>query len=183
LRNAVGNITIQTTPGLNAAFGDVVPVGGTLRQRQNVDLIHAEGVEAGLIWNPTENVSVTVQYLYTRPHIVRSTANPGLDGLDLAEVARNQGSLAVEWRPWQGATWRAEGQAQSGEFDDDQNTRRLAGYMVVNLFLQQAIGRGVAFYVRGDNVFDRTIEAGLSADGLFTIGTPRTITAGLRLTL
>jgi len=38
----------------------------------------------------------------------------------------------------------------------------------------------LVLFVSGDNVFDRTIEAGKAADGTVTIGMPQVFSAGIR---
>ena len=183
LRDAVGNVTVRSAPGLDPVLNVVVPAGGVLRQRRNIDRVHSEGIETELTWRARDNISLTARYLYTAPTISRSASQPALEGLDLAQVARHQATFSVSWQPWNGATWRAEGLLASGQFDDDQNTRRLSGYATVDLYLEQAVSERVAVYARGDNLFDRTIEAGRSADGLVTVGTPRAATVGFRVKL
>jgi vitamin B12 transporter len=57
--------------------------------------------------------------------------------------------------------------ASSHRFDDAENLRRLAGYAIVNLTAEWQIGKGVALFVRGDNVTDRdyVLASGFATPG------------------
>lgn len=183
LSNAVGNITVRSAPGLDPILNVVVPAGGVLRQRRNIDRIRSEGVEASVAWTLGPRLDLDLRYLYNAPRIARSADQPGLAGLDLAQVARHQGFAALRWRPWSGALWRAEGHLSSFQYEDDLNSRRLAGYVTLDLYAEQALTPVAAIYLSAANLFDRTVEAGRSADGLVTVGMSRTVAAGVRLRL
>ena len=78
---------------------------------------------------------------------------------------------------------RAEGHFAGSQFEDDINSRRLGGTATLDLYAEQALTPTATFFVSADNLFDRTIEAGRSADGLITVGTPRVVAAGVRFRL
>ncbi len=63
LDDAVGNITLSSTPS------------GAVRQRQNIDLILAPGVEATADWQPLPALRFRAAYLFTHPTI-RRAADP-----------------------------------------------------------------------------------------------------------
>jgi iron complex outermembrane receptor protein len=151
-----------------------------LRQRQNIDRIRTRGGEIEVLWRALPNLDITARYIYTDPKVIKSAAAPALVGLQLAEVARNQGMVEVAWQPTEGSLVRLSGHAFSGQYDDDQNTRRLKGYATVDLYAEAAITPNIAVFINGENLFDRTIEAGKAADGTVTIGMPRVITGGVR---
>jgi len=181
LNDAVSNITIATTPGFNAELGVFVPGGGTLRQRRNLDRIEVDGFEAEAIWAVTEQIELAFRYLYTNPKVKRSTDEPTLAGNRLAQVARHQGTLSAVWRPDDRWTVKAEGRAVSGQYDDDQNLRRLSGYAVFDLYADMAVTDYATLFVSAENIFDKTIEAGISADGLVSVGLPRVVAGGIRM--
>jgi len=178
--NAVGNVTIQTTPGLNVAFGDVVPAGGSLQQRQNIDRVRSQGAELEVTWAVTSALDLTARYLYTDPKITKDAAVPSLVGLQLPEVANHQAMLEASWKPRDGTVFKVSGHASSGQFDDDQNTRHLKGYVTADLYAEQTLNTQAVFFISGDNLFDRTIEAGKAPDGTVTIGMPRLFSTGIR---
>jgi vitamin B12 transporter len=57
--------------------------------------------------------------------------------------------------------------ASSHRFDDAANTRRLAGYAIVNVGAEWSVGHGVTLLLRGDNVGDRdyTLASGYATPG------------------
>jgi outer membrane receptor protein involved in Fe transport len=180
LNNAVGNITVQTTPGLNTALNVVVPAGGVLRQRQNVDRIEADGVELSAALRISDGFSVSADYLYTNPRVTRAAAQPTLQGLRLAEVARHQASLSAVYRPTADWTLRVDGRVASNLYDDDQNTRLLKGYFAMDAYADYAITSYATVFISGENITDKTVEAGKSADGLITVGNPQVFSGGVR---
>jgi vitamin B12 transporter len=92
----------------------------------------------------------------------------------LPRRARRHASLA--WTRQLGAArFIAEVVGSSQRFDDAENTRRLAGYAVVNLALEYAVDPRTTLFLRSDNVFDRDYE--IAAD--FSTGGAR-VSAGVR---
>lgn len=181
LANAVGNITISTTPGPDPTTGAVVPVGGVLRQRQNVDQIIANGFESEVVWGVTEAIDLSASYLFTTPRITRAPAQPNLVGLRLAQVARNQAVFTAIFRPDTTWTLKSEVRVSSSQFDDDQNTRLLKSFAVVDLYADHEITAYATAFVGVENLFNAVTQAGRSADGLITVGSPLTVSGGLRV--
>ena len=180
LNNAVGNITVQTTPGTNVALNVVVPAGGVLRQRQNINSIEADGIELSAKAEISKTFAVDADYLYTNPRITRAANQPALQGLRLAEVAQHQFSLSAVYKPTPELTLHATGRAASNIYDDDQNTRLLKGYVVMDLYADYAITSYATLFVSGENITDKTVEAGKSADGIVTVGAPQIFSGGVR---
>ena len=180
LQNAVGNITVQTTPGNNVALNVVVPAGGVLRQRQNINNIEADGIELSAKAEISKTFAINADYLYTNPRVTRAANQPSLQGLRLAEVARHQVSLAGVYRPMPELTLRVAGRAASNIYDDDQNTRLLKGYVVMDAYADYAITPYATVFVSGENITNKIVEAGKSVDGLVTVGAPQIFSGGVR---
>ncbi|MGE4063107.1 MAG: TonB-dependent receptor [Rhodospirillaceae bacterium] len=180
LANGIGNVTIQSTPGLNPVFNVFVPAGGVLRQRQNIRRSVSYGFEADTGVQLTDELRAELGYLFTDPEIKRSDVEPALAGKRLAQVSRHQGTAALHWRQsaW---TLRGELRATSASFEDDLNSRTLKGYILANIYAGLRVTDFAELSLSADNVFDTTIEAGKSADGRITIGAPRIISAGVRV--
>ncbi|MDX2222778.1 MAG: TonB-dependent receptor, partial [Rhodospirillaceae bacterium] len=181
LTDAVANITVRTAPGLDPVLGVFVPVGGVLRQRRNLGRIAADGIEAEATWRVSDALALTARYLFTDPTVRRSPDQPDLVGKRLAQVARHQGTLAVSWQPAARLTIDAQLRATSRQFDDDQNLRTLRGYVVSDLSLGFALIERAELFLAAENLFDRTIETGRSADGLISVGQRRQFAGGVRL--
>jgi outer membrane receptor protein involved in Fe transport len=180
LKNAVTNVTVRTTPGLDPVLGVVVPVGGVLRQRQNLSRIVANGVEADLTTELAQGWQGAVRYLYTSPKVTRSPQQLALQGLRVAQVARHQGSAQLTWTTLQDFRLSAAVRGVSAQFDDDLNARALRGFVVVDASGEMPLSEDVRLNVAVENLFDRTVESARSADGLVSVGTPRTVRLGLR---
>jgi len=181
LTDAVTNVTVRTAPGLDPGLNVVVPPGGVLRQRRNLSRIVTDGVEADLTADLDARWRLTLRYLYSAPTVARSPQQPALRGLRLAQVPRHQATAELTWRSAEGAAVSALVRGAGPQFDDDQNTRRLAGYAVADLSAEVRLGEGLALTAAVENLFDRTVEAGRSADGLVSVGTPRSARLGLRV--
>ncbi len=181
ISDAVSNTTITTTPGFNAELGAFVPSGGSLRQRRNLDRIEVDGIEAEAVWSLSGGFDLALRYLYTDPKVKRNTDDPALVGNRLAQVARHQGTITAVWRPDDRWTLKVEGRAVSGQFDDDQNVRRLSGFAVLDIYVDMAVTDNATLFISAENVLDRTIEAGISGTGLVTVGLPRVVASGLRM--
>ena len=69
----------------------------------------------------------------------------------------------------------------AGQFEDDQNTRRLAPATTLDGFASLPLTRTLAVEARAENVFDERGEAGNTGADLIERATPRTIWLGLRL--
>ncbi len=181
LKDAVTNVTVRATPGLDPNLNVVVPVGGVLRQRQNIERIMANGIEVDFTADFSPQWQTALRYLYTSPEVTRSLRQPALQGLRLAQVSRHQASVQLTWKPTEAASAVASLRGAGHQFDDDQNTRVLRGYVVADLSGDLSITPTARLTLAIENIFDRTVESGRSADGLVSIGTPRTARLGLRV--
>jgi len=103
------------------------------------------------------------QWRDTRVHASVDLQSPTDDASDhlLPRRARRHGVVSLTQSF---AAWRLTGEtvASSERFDDAENTRRLAGYAIVNLVVEWTVTPQTVLFVRADNVFDRHYE--LAAD-------------------
>lgn len=97
---------------------------------------------------------------------------------DLARRPRLMANARVVWTP--DAAWSVGASASfSGKrFDDISERVPLTSFMVVNLFSTYAVGDRLQVYGRVENVFDQQYGTAAGYRSL-----PRTVTAGMRLTL
>ncbi|HEV2804726.1 MAG TPA: TonB-dependent receptor [Chthoniobacterales bacterium] len=181
LEDAVSNVTIGFGPGTFDP-GGFIPAGGVLRQRRNIDLVVAPGVEANAEWQIVPALRAKAAYLFTRPTIERA-ADHTLVGNLLAQTPEHVVTAGLEWDPT--PKWRFGIQARhsSRQFEDDQNSRSLAPFTVCDLMAGYEFNDHVSAALRVENVFDTQIETGRSADGLISIGAPRLVTLQMRVGL
>ncbi|MBM3515005.1 MAG: TonB-dependent receptor [Alphaproteobacteria bacterium] len=181
LKDSVVNITLRSTPGLEPSTGVVVPAGGVVRQRRNVPRAVSDGIEAEAKFAIGRNLDLTARYLFADPNIRRSPDQPALVGARLAQIPRHQVSIGLDAQLADRLDARLQFRSVSSQFDDDLNQRRLAAATVVDARFGFGMTEAIGLYIAAENLFDREIEAGRAADGLASVGTPRTVTAGVSL--
>ena len=181
LENAIGNVTVGVGPGTFEP-GGFIPAGGVLRQRQNLDVVLAPGFDLACEVQLAPSLLLKASYLFTQPTIHKA-ADPALEGRLLAQTPEHSAAATAEWKPT--SKWFVTGQIRySGrQFEDDQNSRKLAPFASVDAAIFYEISSNVSAGLKIENLFDTEIETGRSASDLVTIGTPRVVTVQLRCAL
>ncbi len=169
LDDAIANVTLSTSP-----------TGAATRQRQNIDAVRSRGVEleaeAALgQWH------LLASYAYTGARVRADGPALALDGLRPAQTPRHTASTTVAWTAspdGPGAALTARYVAP--QFEDDQNNRTLDDALTFDASIRLPLLQKVSLELRGENLTDRRIEAGISGAGLVERATPRTLWVGLR---
>jgi outer membrane receptor protein involved in Fe transport len=156
----------------------LIPAGGTLRQRQNIDLVLAPGFEATVTWQLHPSLRLRASYLFTNPK-VKEAIDPLLEGKLLAQTPQNVISAGIDWMP--APKWRLTGQARwvDRQFEDDQNSRVLAPFTTIDASLSYDFSAHFSAALRVENLFNEQVETGKSADDLVSIGAPRLVSISL----
>ncbi len=173
LDDAIVNVTLGAGPGTFPP-GVFVPAGGAYRQRLNAGAIEAVGIEAqaggalgaGFEWRAALN--------YTDAEI---------GGLRPAQAPQWSASGGIDWRVGNGAAIVADVVYESGRFEDDVNSRRLAPATILDLRLEQELTAALSVYAAVENALDADIETAESGDGVESFGAPPIARLGLRLRL
>ncbi|QJE74578.1 TonB-dependent receptor [Aerophototrophica crusticola] len=173
LENAVDNVVLQETPGLNAATGVFVPAGGSLAQRRGLDRVVANGIEAELDWAARDDLRFRLSYLYSDSEIERAQGFAALEGNRLGQAPKHQGTAEAEWQPLDPLVLRLQVRAVGESFEDSRNTRTLAPYVTGDAYVGYDITDAVHLFATVENLTDRTIETGKRTDGLVNIGPGR----------
>jgi vitamin B12 transporter len=181
LEDAVSNTTIGFGPG-NFEPGGFVPAGGVLRQRRNLDLVVAPGVETTAEWQIVPGLRAKLAYLFTEPTIEQASER-ALIGNRLAQTPKHLVTAGVEWSPTAKWNFGAQIRHVSSQFEDDQNSRTLEPFTVCDVMAGYEFNEHVSASLRVENLFDTQIETGRSADGLISIGALRLMTLQVRLAL
>jgi outer membrane receptor protein involved in Fe transport len=165
----IANITLSTTPTL------------ITRRRQNLGRTRSRGVEMDASIFLSNSVEVSIGYLYADSVVVENPANPALEGLRVAQVPQNQGTVRIAWHP--SPVWIATAavRAADNQFEDDENTLPLGAMAVLDALLEAPIFRGLSVFVAGENLLDRRYT--VARTPVTNTGAPRAFRGGFRLRL
>ena len=150
----------------------------TLRQRQNLPAIDAQGVEASLGLQFGQ-VSLDGSLAYTDAAIDGSGDSIALDGNRPPQTPELSFSATLAWQP--AAGWRLAGTVRhvGSQFEDDQETTSLPAATTLDAFLQVPISGEISAVLRGENLLDEEIVT-RNSGGAIDLGVPRTLWFGLR---
>ena len=178
LHDSIANVTLGQGPGVFPGVG-FVPAGGEYRQRQNLDRINVQGLEASAQasrgpWSLYLGASATD----AKVRAVGPAAQ--LDGLRPAQTARF--ALTAS------GGWERSGRAVSlllrhvgAQFEDDLNQRSLPAATTIDAFGAFPLTSRLQLVARGENLLNERVVAGVDGDGAIERATPRTLWLGLRL--
>ncbi|TXC70407.1 TonB-dependent receptor [Sphingomonas ginsenosidivorax] len=171
LKSAIANVTTATPP-------QMLPGVTTYRIRQNLDAIRAHGFELDASWRPGP-VGLQASWSHTSSRVEGSGIAAALDGLRPAQTPRDQVSGTIDGH-YRGATASLTLRHIARQFEDDQNIRVLAPATTLDAYAALPIAAGFVAELRGENLFDVRVEAGVTGAGIVERATPRTLWAGLR---
>lgn len=179
LDNAIANVTLGQGAGTFPGVG-FVAIGGTYRQRQNLDAIVSKGmeIEAGL--SVTDDLELLFGYAYVDAEVRASGVSAPLDGLRPAQVPRH--FVTASFNYGRGADFSVDGKLRylGRQYEDDANSRVLDDAVTADLSFGYALMDKLYVELRAENLFDARIEAAISSAGIIERATPRTIWFGLR---
>lgn len=167
LRDAVTNVTL---------------VPGVLRERRNLDRVRVQGLEAALRARPHASLQLEAAYLFTDARVIDpgSAAPASLEGNRLAQVPRHTVTTSVHWSAPFAVQLTARARWFSVQFEDDENTLRLAPAATVDLGVSRRFGARWELFLAIENLFDTEVQTGRTATGVVSIAPPRWSRAGVR---
>ena len=167
---------------VDVAF-DPVTGEATTRVRRNLGLARTVGCEAEGVYELLPGLTVSASYLFADATLVRSSADPDLEGNRLAQIPRHAVTFGGRYRNPDLFTLAAEGRFVDDQFEDEENLQRLTGYFLVNASLSRRLPfwNGEAF-IAGENLADHEYPVDRGG-GILNVGTPLTVFGGLRFRL
>jgi vitamin B12 transporter len=155
----------------------------TIRERRNSDEIRATGVEIESDLRVLPTLSVNGQITFTSSRFRGSLAAPALEGNRVPQVPRVQFGAGVTWVAPQMISLAAQVRGSGNQYDDDLNSPafELEPYAVVDMMLSRPVVRAVQGFFSVENLFDQDYDTGRTP--LRTIGWPRTVRVGVRVSL
>jgi outer membrane receptor protein involved in Fe transport len=175
VKDLIANVTLATP------LPDC-PAGTTCRQRQNLELARIQGVEAELDVRLARDWRLFAAYLFSDARVVDAPSQPALEGKRLAQVPENTATLGIQYRNPALFNVSALGRYIGSQYEDDLNTLRLGSYFVVDVLVSRAVTRWLEVFGAVENLFDSTYTVGRTSEGVISIGAPRIVRGGLRLT-
>jgi outer membrane receptor protein involved in Fe transport len=169
LEDAIGNVTTA-----------IAANGAHTYLRENLDAITSKGAELDArlalgAW------SLSASYAYTDAHVRTKGAAIALDGLRPAQTAKNSASATLAWTaPRKGPALSATLRYVGPQFEDDLNTETLKGAVTLDATALVPIAHGFSIELRGENLSNTRVEAGISGDDIIERATPRTLWIGVR---
>ena len=135
----------------------------------NVARARAQGLEFGFTLKPVDALTVQANYSWI-------DAENRANGLQLARRPSQSVNASIDYKWAFGLETGATATVVGDSFDNASNTRRLDGYVLVDVRASYPITDGVSIYGRIENLFDEQYET------IFRYGTPRRAAyAGVRL--
>lgn len=174
LDRAIANVTLGAGPGTFPGVG-FVAAGGAYRQRQNLDAIRSNGVELDAQAS-FGDWRLSASYAYADAKVWASGIALGLDGLRPAQVPKHLASATLGWR-WLSGTVRYV----SVQFEDDGNLRSLGDALTLDAAANISVTARLGIVLRGENLTNTQVDAGISGAGIVERATPRTLWIGVRL--
>lgn len=163
LNNAIANVTIATN----------------LRQRQNVDAIVAQGIEASIDLHHGP-WSFTASYAFSDSHVRASGVQAQLNGLIPAQSPRHSASATLAYAPKRGLFASATIRTIGLQYEDDLQTAPLKPATTVDLVAGLPLRHDLALIARAENVGNAEVVT-RNSGGTIDLGTPRTLWIGLKL--
>lgn len=178
LEDPVANVTVGFGPATFPIAG-FIPAGGVLRQRQNVGVIYAVGIEAEAERRLGDALRLRAAVAYTEAEVDGGSAAPQLTGLRPAQAPRLTATASADWRASRRMSLAADVRYESERFDDDLNTRRLGEAVVLDGSAEWSLGRGLALRADARNLLDAEVETGRTGDDILSYDAPRAFRLGL----
>ena len=178
LTGAIANVTLGHGPGIFPGVG-FVSAAGEYRQRQNLDAVRVRGLEASgeLTRGPW---SARLGYSFADAKVRADGAAAPLDGLRPAQTPRHTLTGGLGWDD-SGRSASLVLRHVGGQFEDDLNQRLLPAATTVDAFAAWPVTRDLQLVVRGENLLNERVVAGIDGDGAVERATPRTLWIGVRL--
>lgn len=180
LDNAIANVTLSRGPGSFPGVG-FVSAAGSYSQRQNLDAVEAKGIEVEARAD-IGDFNLAAAYSYVDAEVNAGPGQAAIDGLRPAQVPRHFATGSIGWFP-QGNDSGINLTARyvGSQFEDDLGLLSLDDALTLDARAALRINRNLLVELRGENVFDTTVQAAISGPGIIERGMPRTIWLGVKL--
>lgn len=180
LDNAIANVTLARGPGNFPGVG-FVSAAGTFSQRQNLDAVEAKGVELEARAD-IGDFDIAAAYSFVDAEVKAAPGQAAIDGRRPAQVPRHFATGSVGWFPQGGDSGvNLTARYVGSQFEDDLGQLSLDDVVTFDARAALRINRNILLELRGENLLDTTVQAGISGPGIIERAMPRTIWLGVKL--
>lgn len=180
LDNAIANVTLARGPGTFPGVG-FVSAAGSFSQRQNLDAVEAKGVEIEASGD-FGAVRLAAAYSYVDAEVKAAAGQAAIDGRRPAQVPRHFATGSVGWFPQGGDSGlNLTARYVGAQFEDDLGQLALDDAITLDARAAWRLNRNLLIELRGENLFDTTVQAAISGPGIIERALPRTIWLGVKL--
>ncbi len=165
----VVSVTLSSTPAV------------ITRQRQNVGETRTIGAEVDVEYAIHRDLRFSASYLFADASVTQFPANLDLVGKRLPQVARQQATFQLNYRPESRFSFGIAGRGSGGQFEDDINSLRLRPYFTMDVTAAFEIKKSVSMFAAVQNVFNSRYDIGLTPNR--TVAAPAFVRLGLRVDL
>ncbi|WP_267393827.1 MULTISPECIES: TonB-dependent receptor [unclassified Sphingomonas] len=166
LKDAIANVTLSRTATSSSLI------------RQNLDAITSTGLEVDASYT-LGHLTALASWSHVDAEVHASGIAAALDGLRPAQTPKDQVSGTLGWRRG-GLAASATVRHIGRQFDDDVNIDSLDPATTLDAYLSLPVTHGLAIEARGENLFDKRIETGISGDDIVERANPRTLWIGFK---
>lgn len=178
LSDPIANVTLGSGPGTFPGVG-FVGVGGSYRQRRNLERIDVNGLEAAGSWN-RGSWTVAGSLALADARVRGSGLTAALDGRRPAQTSPFSAGGSVRWAR-AGRSIGLQLRHSSRAYEDDLNQLSLPAATTVDAAAAFPLSTRLSLTARAENLFDARVVAGRTSDGITERATPRSLWIGLRL--
>ena len=158
-----------------------VTIGTNLRERRNVDAVHARGVElSGAL--RFGRFGFDGSLALTDAEVEASGASAALDGKRPAQTPRLAASGSLSWKPRDAWLLALTVRHVGMQFEDDLETDRLPAATTLDAYAEVPLAGPFSLVLRAENLTDAEVVTRNQA-GSIDLGAPRTLWAGVKLRL
>ncbi|MFM9936654.1 MAG: TonB-dependent receptor plug domain-containing protein [Novosphingobium sp.] len=161
------------------AIANVTIIKDALRERRNVDAVHARGLELGAEVK-AGTFSLTGSLAYTDAKV--EAPGTDLDGKRPAQTPKYAASATAAWRPRSDLTLALTLRHTGAQFEDDLGVNVLPPATMLDAFAQVPLTGPFSLVLRGENLTDEAVVT-RNVGGSIDLGTPRTLWAGVRVAI
>lgn len=178
LNDAIANITLGEGPGTFPEVG-FVGASGTFSQRGNLGAVTSRGVEVDATYD-LGRWHLSAGYSFADAGVKADGPAMPLDGLRPAQTPRHSAVATIAWADPGGAYASVTARYVGNQYEDDRNTQRIPDALTFDAVARWPIGRRLSIALRGENLANARVVAGIAGDDLIERANPRTLWIGLR---